>query len=76
LIVVVIAPVQLFGKIKKGMKAKVIPEEPIGGHYTARVVIVDRVLDAASGTFGIRLQLPNRKYKLPAGLRCQVDFPA
>jgi RND family efflux transporter MFP subunit len=72
----VIAPVQLFGKIKKGMKAKVIPEEPIGGNYTARVVIVDRVLDAASGTFGIRLQLPNRKYKLPAGLRCQVDFPA
>jgi RND family efflux transporter MFP subunit len=72
----VIAPVQLFGKIKKGMKAKVIPEEPIGGNYTARVVIVDRVLDAASGTFGIRLQLPNRKYKLPAGLRCRVDFPA
>lgn len=71
----VIAPVALFGKIKKGMKAEVIPEEPIGGSYIARVVIVDRVLDAASGTFGIRLQLPNRNYKLPAGLRCQVKFP-
>jgi multidrug efflux pump subunit AcrA (membrane-fusion protein) len=70
----VIAPVALFGKIKKGTKAEVIPEEPIGGKYSARVVIVDRVLDAASGTFGIRLQLPNRKYKLPAGLRCQVRF--
>jgi len=70
----VIAPVALFGKIKKGMKAEVIPEEPIGGKHAARVVIVDRVLDAASGTFGIRLQLPNRKYKLPAGLRCQVIF--
>lgn len=70
----VIAPVQLFGKIKKGTKAEVIPEEPIGGKHTARVVIVDRVLDAASGTFGIRLQLSNRKYKLPAGLRCQVNF--
>jgi hypothetical protein len=56
------------------MKAEVIPEEPIGGKHKARVVIVDRVLDAASGTFGIRLQLPNRKYKLPAGLRCQVIF--
>ena len=70
----IIAPVALFGKIKKGAKAIVTPEEPIGGKHTAKVVIVDRVLDAASGTFGIRLQLPNRKYKLPAGLRCKVDF--
>lgn len=70
----VIAPVPLFGKIKKGTEATVIPEEPIGGNHKARVVIVDRVLDAASGTFGIRLQLSNRKYKLPAGLRCKVTF--
>jgi RND family efflux transporter MFP subunit len=70
----IIAPVPLFGKIKKGMKAIVRPEEPIGGEHTAEVVIVDQVLDAASGTFGIRLQLSNRKYKLPAGLRCAVDF--
>ena len=70
----IIAPVTLFGKIKKGMKAIVRPEEPIGGEHTAEVVIVDQVLDAASGTFGIRLQLSNRKYKLPAGLRCSVDF--
>jgi len=70
----IIAPVPLFGKIKKGTKATVIPEEPIGGKHTARVVIVDRVLDAASGTFGIRLQLSNRNYKLPAGLRCRAEF--
>ena len=57
------------------MKAKVFPEEPIGGKYIARVVIVDQVIDAASGTFGIRLELPNNKYKIPAGLRCQVEFP-
>jgi len=56
------------------MKARVFPEEPIGGQYTAKVVIVDQVIDAASGTFGIRLELPNRKYKIPAGLRCQVNF--
>ncbi|MFV2031367.1 MAG: efflux RND transporter periplasmic adaptor subunit [Gammaproteobacteria bacterium] len=71
----VIAPVQLYGKIKKGMKARVIPEEPIGGQYAAKVVIVDQVIDAASGTFGIRLELPNHKFKIPAGLRCQVQFP-
>lgn len=72
----VIAPVQVFGKIKKGMKAKVFPEEPIGGKYIAKVVIVDQVIDAASGTFGIRLELPNHRYKIPAGLRCQVEFPS
>lgn len=70
----VIAPVSLFGKIKKGMTATVTPEEPIGGKHEAKVKIVDRVLDAASGTFGIRLQLPNRNYKMPAGLRCNVEF--
>ena len=70
----VIAPVPLFGRIKPGMSATVIPEEPIGGEHTAKVAIVDRVLDAASGTFGIRLQLRNSKYRLPAGLRCKVTF--
>jgi len=46
-----------------------------GGTYTAKVVIVDRVIDAASGTFGVRLEIPNPKYELPAGLKCRVIFP-
>jgi len=70
----VIAPVALFGSIKPGMYARVTPEKPIGGDYAAKVVIVDQVMDAASGTFGIRLHLPNPKYTIPAGLRCRVNF--
>ena len=35
------------------------PEPPIGGTYAATVTAVDHVLDAASGTFGVRLALPN-----------------
>jgi hypothetical protein len=35
---------------------------------------VDRVIDAASGTFGVRLELPNRERKIPAGVRCRVRF--
>lgn len=70
----VIAPVSLFGRIKQGMFAKVIPEKPIGGDYSAKVVIVDQTIDAASGTFGIRLHLPNKNYAIPAGLRCQIEF--
>ena len=38
------------------------------------VNIIDRVVDAASGTFGVRLELPNRKRDIPAGVRCRVQF--
>jgi multidrug efflux pump subunit AcrA (membrane-fusion protein) len=72
----VFAPVEIFGTIKVGTLAKVRPEAPIGGSYNAKVVIVDRVIDAASGTFGIRLEIPNPKYHLPAGLKCRVIFPS
>ena len=41
----------------------------------ARGQVVDRVVDAASGTFGVRLELPNPNYALPAGLKCKVRFP-
>ncbi len=74
LYVEVIAPVKLFGKIKKGAKAKIFLEDPIGGEYDAQILIVDKVIDAASGTFGIRLQLDNKDNKLPAGLRCRAEF--
>jgi RND family efflux transporter MFP subunit len=70
----VIVPVTLFGSIDVGMRAKVRPEAPVKGLYTARVKIVDRVIDAASGTFGVRMELPNPRHKLPAGLKCVVRF--
>jgi RND family efflux transporter MFP subunit len=74
LYVEVYAPVELLGAIKVGMPADVTPEEPVGSVYKAKIKIVDRVVDAASGTFGVRLELPNPKYLLPAGLKCMVTF--
>ena len=71
----VILPVAQYASIKVGMRARVIPEAPIGGQYMAEVKIVDRVIDAASGTFGVRLELPNPNHRLPAGLKCRVIFP-
>ena len=72
----VILPVEKLGSVKEGMRAKVRPEEPVGGTYEAEVTIVDKVVDAASGTFGVRLELPNPGNKLPAGLKCKVIFPS
>jgi hypothetical protein len=36
--------------------------------------VVDRVIDAASNTFRIRLTLPNSTQAIPAGVRCKVEF--
>ena len=68
------APVAMLGKITVGMAAHVKPEPPLTGEYSAKVTVVDRVVDAASGTFGVRLELPNPDLKLPAGLKCSVRF--
>ena len=70
----VFMPVTHYGEVKVGMQADIIPEEPVGGVYPASVTVVDSVLDAASRTFGVRLELPNPDYALPAGLRCTVNF--
>ncbi|MDH5639927.1 MAG: efflux RND transporter periplasmic adaptor subunit [Nitrospira sp.] len=70
----VYAPVSMLGKVAVGSTAYVKPEPPLTGEYPAKVTVVDRVVDAASGTFGVRLELPNHSLKLPAGLKCTVRF--
>jgi RND family efflux transporter MFP subunit len=70
----VIAPVELFGAVKTGMPAEIRLDPMLPGVYKARVVVVDRVIDAASGTFGIRLELPNPGNKVPAGIKCKARF--
>ena len=70
----VFVPTAYFGQIGAGSMAAVRPEQPIGGVERATVVVVDQVLDAASGTFGVRLALPNPGLRLPAGVRCKVTF--
>ena len=70
----VVLPVEMFRDITPGMKAQIIPETEEEGDYIATVAIVDRVIDPASGTFGVRLELPNPDYRLPGGLKCMVRF--
>lgn len=69
----VVLPEEAYGKVRVGMTATVVPEG-LGGRYTARVTVVDRVLDAASDSLGVRLELPNKQGKLPGGLRCTIEF--
>jgi RND family efflux transporter MFP subunit len=70
----VFAPLSMLGTIEKGQTGQVFPEGPAGGPHEATVTVVDRVVDAASGTFGVRLELPNPDHRIPAGLKCRVRF--
>ena len=67
-------PIAIYGEIKVGDYATIAPEQPVGGRYQARVTVVDRVLDAASGTVGVRLELPNPDLALPAGIHCRLTL--
>ncbi|TMJ23807.1 MAG: efflux RND transporter periplasmic adaptor subunit [Alphaproteobacteria bacterium] len=76
LFVEVNVPIAAFPFIKEGMKAEVRPSQPVGRVLAATVSVIDKVLDAASDTFGVRLVLPNPTMELPAGVNCTVTFPA
>ena len=70
----VFAPLSWLGKLKTGMKADVRPEGSGQPTYSAKVTIVNPVVDSASGTFGVRLEMPNPNNLLPSGLACTVNF--
>ena len=66
----VVAPVTYFGRVKTGAHAQIKTEFGSFENLVATVVVVDKVVDAASGTFGIRLELQNKDYLIPGGLKC------
>lgn len=70
----VVLPVALYNQIRAGAAAEIEAEAPTKGRYKATVQIVDKVVDSASGTFGVRLELPNPSGSMPAGVKCKVRF--
>jgi RND family efflux transporter MFP subunit len=71
----VLLPAAAYGKVKLGSEIQVSPEIPAGTSVRAKVKVIDRVLDAASHTFGVRLELPNPDRKIVGGIRCRASFP-
>jgi RND family efflux transporter MFP subunit len=69
----VVLPAQQFGKIARGDRGEVTPETG-GGRLPAKVSAVDRVIDGASGTFSVRLELRNPVHLIPAGAKCKLRF--
>lgn len=70
----VIVPVTFLGRITPGMRASIVLDPPLRETVGARVKVVDKVVDAASATFGVRLEVPNPRHRIPAGMKCKVRF--
>lgn len=51
-----------------------MPEVPVGAEHAAVVTVVDQVLHAGSGTFGVRLRVENAAGAIPSGVHCRVRF--
>ena len=70
----IVLPVAHYGRVKAGGQVTVQPEAPFTGVYRATVKAVDKVVDSASGTFRVRLELPNPRGQLPVGVRCTATL--
>lgn len=71
----VLAPAKIFGQITPEMEVTIRPDFPADSEFPAKVQVIDRIIDAASGTFTILLELPNPDAKLVGGTRCTARFP-
>jgi RND family efflux transporter MFP subunit len=69
-----IAPTEFFGRIHKGMRAEIYPEKPANEKFRATVNIVDKLIDPASGSFTVRMTLPNPDDRLVGGVNCVARF--
>ena len=69
-----IAPTEYFGLIQKGMQVEIYPEQPSNQVFTATVTVVDQLIDPASGSFTVRMLLPNPEDKLVGGVNCLANF--
>jgi cobalt-zinc-cadmium efflux system membrane fusion protein len=72
--VTLMVPMAQYGQVKEGDTLSIQPDLPGQSAVRAQVQYVDKVVDAASNTFRVRLRLPNPEHKLPGGLRCKADF--
>lgn len=71
----IIMPRTAFGKVRKGMRVQVVPELPASPRAEGVVTVIDSLIDAASGTFGVFLEVPNPNSAIPAGIKCRATVP-
>lgn len=70
----VIVPAERYGEFSEGQAFLVKPELPGLEPRTARVSIIDRIIDSASNSFRLTLVMDNQDSRMPAGIRCSIDL--
>ena len=69
-----VLPGRLFGTVALDYGATVYPEFSEGLPLHTTVDVVDPMLDAQSGTFGVELTLANADWTIVGGQRCRIVF--
>lgn len=65
-------PSEYFGKIAVGQNLLISAEPALTRARKASVTTVDPLIDPASGTFRVQLEMSNPNNRIPAGLRCNA----
>jgi RND family efflux transporter MFP subunit len=67
-------PLDLLDRLSEGAKVRVFPQAPVGGELEGVIEVVDRIVEARSGTIGVRVRIQNPEKLTLAGLRCDLEF--
>lgn len=67
-------PLMMIDQVAVGDKVEVRPQEPVGGSIPGVIDVVDSVVDARSGTIGVRVLVENPDKRTLAGLGCKIRF--
>ena len=69
----VIFQAELYGKIKNDMLVTLFTQGKSDG-FPGKIKTIDPIIDAASDTFGITVEIKNDHHQLIAGSRCHVEI--
>lgn len=61
-----------YGELKVGQDVRVLIDDMPEHKLTGKIAIVDKIIHAASGTFGVRVSIENKDQNLPSGLKCRI----
>ena len=65
-------PIHQSAKFRQGQTVRVFAESPVDVELTAKLIVVDKVIDAATQTIRVVVEFDNRGGKLPAGFRVRL----
>lgn len=69
-------PVEFFRDTREGGSVQVALRLPEQREIAAEITVVDKILDAATGTFAIRAEIANPNGEIPGGQTCTLSLGA